>query len=100
MHSTQWPNQQEAARQSCRSSHLATADHCYNSNSAGAQGGPDEVPADADPASLEAIDVSKPAGRTAQAGQGPSAAQDRDAGGDDRSDTTHQPTEVTFKSEQ
>ena len=39
--------------------------------------------------------MSKPAGRTAQAGQGPSAAQERDAGGDDRSDTTHQPTEVS-----
>ena len=44
--------------------------------------------------------MSKPAGRTAQAGQAPSAAQERDAGGDDRSDTTHQPTEVTFQSEQ
>lgn len=59
----------------------------------GAQGGPDEVPADADPATLEAVDVSKPAGRTAQAAQGPPAGHGRDAGGDDRSDTTHQPTE-------
>ena len=81
-------------------SDLAAADHCDKSNPAGAQGGPDEVPADADPATLEAVDVSQPAGRTAQAGQGPSAAQGRDAGGDDRSDATHQPTEVSCQFEQ